>query len=67
MEEEACIINIGRKERAKRMRFGVVMYAVSGVITLLMVGFGLNRWLRLVLFLPLALGGLGVFQAREKT
>jgi hypothetical protein len=43
------------------------MYGVSAVVAGIMLFFNLGRWWRLFLFMPLSLGGYGVFQAREKT
>lgn len=67
MYEESCAINIGVKERVRRQRFGIVMYGFSAIMAASMLVFNVGRWWRLFLFLPFALGGYGVFQAREKT
>lgn len=67
MYEESCAINIGAKERAKRRRFGIIMYLFSAIQAGIMVGSGFGRWWRLLLFVPLSLGGYGYFQAHEKT
>lgn len=64
---EACIANIGFKERRKRMRFGVAVLVACAVIAVLLVGIGAQRLWRIGLFLPFWAGALGVFQAREKT
>lgn len=63
----ACIANIGPRERRKRMRFGVALMVVGAGLTALMVGIGVDRLLRLLLFLPFWAGAVGVLQARERT
>lgn len=66
-EGEICVINIGPRERRKRMIFGIVAFAVSLAILAALVATGLSRWWRLALFLPFAASGAGYFQARDKT
>jgi len=63
----ACVMNIGVRERRKRMKFGVTLVAASGLVATVLVATGADRWWRLALFLPFWAGALGVFQAREKT
>jgi hypothetical protein len=67
MSQEVCQINIGPKQRRKRLNFGLVMLAFGGAGTALSVFPGFSRWLRLALFVPFALAGYGIFQAKEKT
>ena len=65
--EEACYLNIGPRERQKRMRFGLVALALSlGAAALLVASHSPVAW-RLGLFAPLFVAATGVFQAREKT
>lgn len=65
--DEVCLINIGPRERRKRMRFGVASMVVGlgGFVALVATGAGLS-W-RGLLFLPFAAAGAGYFQARDKT
>jgi hypothetical protein len=69
MEEAAefCIANIGPGERRKRMMvgmvFGVVTLAAAGAA----VGLSASLLLRLLVFLPAWMAGLGYFQARSQT
>ena len=65
--EEVCLINIGPKERRRRMNFGIVGYVFSGVLAAVLVTTRVNRLWRIALFLPLLMGGFGVFQATGKT
>ncbi len=67
MAEKQGAINIGDREQARRRVFGIIMYLTSALIGGVFFQVGLKRWWRLGLFLPLLLGGYGVFQAREKT
>lgn len=66
-ENEVCFINIGPKQRRKRLNFGLVMLAFGGGQAAFLLLSGLSRWLRLLLFMPFLLAGYGIFQAREKT
>lgn len=69
MEEaaEVCLINIGPKERRKRLGFGVVFFIISAAIAAVMLRGGASWVARLGLFLPLFASGLGYFQYRAKT
>jgi predicted nucleic acid-binding Zn ribbon protein len=66
LSSEVCL-NIGPKERQKRMRFGIIMYAFSVGMAVALVASRANRFLRLALLPFLYLAGVGVFQARAKT
>ncbi len=65
--EEACVMNIGPRERRKRVRFGVVAFALGAAVAAALVILHLPRAYRLLAFLPFAVGAAGVFQARAKT
>ena len=67
LARHACIPNLGPRERAKRLRFGLIALALSlaGATALLLLG--APRPLRLALFLPFWLAAVGIFQATEKT
>ena len=60
-------MNIGPRERRKRLRFGLVAFAVTVAIGVLLIATGVRPLWRLPLFLPLFVAALGYFQAREKT
>ena len=64
---EQCVANIGTAGRRKRMVFGVVTLVVAVMLWVGLVHFDADRWWRLTVFLPLLLGGIGVFQARART
>jgi hypothetical protein len=64
---ETSAINIGPREERKRRLMGIVSLTVSVGLAFLLVIFGASRWARLVIFFPLWIAGLGLFQAREKT
>ena len=59
--------NLGRREQRKRLAFGLVMLVVGVTLTSVLLSTGANRWWRLLVFVPFALAGHGLFQAREKT
>jgi hypothetical protein len=61
---EAC--NIGPRERQKRRVLGLVSLAAGVGIAFVLVVYGAPRWLRLVVFFPIWLAGLGLLQARAK-
>jgi hypothetical protein len=67
MDASVCIANIGPRERRKRLMFGIVALAASVVISFLFVFYRVQPMLRLPLFVPLYLGALGFFQARDRT
>ncbi len=60
-------MNIGPKERRKRLVTGVLMFAVGAGIAAALVSLHLDRSWRLFLFIPFWLGAIGLLQAREKT
>ncbi len=64
---EVCIANISPAERRKRLRFGIIQFAISFVIFAALLFFGADRYWRLVLYLPLAAAFSGYFQWRDKT
>jgi hypothetical protein len=67
MDASVCIANIGPRERRKRLMFGITTLAASVVISFLFVFYGVRPLLRLPLFVPLFVGALGFFQARDRT
>ncbi|HZN92317.1 MAG TPA: hypothetical protein VFB81_06410 [Myxococcales bacterium] len=64
---EVCFINIGPKQRRRRLIIGAVFLAVSAAAAVGLVMAGAPRLARLGLFLPLFAAGVGYFQWREKT
>lgn len=62
-----CVVNIGPRERRRRMRFGIVLLVAGACLTALLVGLQADRPWRLLLFLPFWAGSVGVLQAREET
>ena len=67
MTESVCIANIGRRERDKRLKFGVAVFALSFVGAFALVALDVHRLFRLALFMPFWIAAVGIFQAREKT
>lgn len=64
---ETRAINIGPREIRKRRLMGLVALTVGVGLAFLLVVLGAPRLLRLIVFFPLWIAGLGFFQAREKT
>jgi hypothetical protein len=60
-------INIGARERRKRLTFGIVALSVGVIIAVLLVVVRAPLVWRLPLFLLFYVGALGFFQARDKT
>ena len=60
-------INIGPREQRKRRMMGIVALSVGVGAAFILIVYGAPRILRLVIFLPLWIAGLGLLQAREKT
>jgi hypothetical protein len=63
----ARAINIGVRERRKRLTFGIVVLSVGVIIAVLLVVVRAPLVWRLPLFLLFYVGALGFFQARDKT
>ncbi|HEX7997270.1 MAG TPA: hypothetical protein VF528_02545 [Pyrinomonadaceae bacterium] len=60
-------INIGPGEQRKRRLMGIVALTVGVGLAFLLVVYGAPRLLRLIVFFPIWIAGLGLLQAREKT
>ena len=64
---ETPVINIGPREVRKRRLMGIVALTVGVALCFALVVFEAPRLLRLIVFFPIWIAGLGLFQAREKT
>ena len=64
---EVCIANISPLERKKRMRFGMIQFALSLVILIVLVILRVDPLWRLPLILMFGAAASGYFQARDKT
>lgn len=62
---EPCVPNIGPRERARRLAFGLLSLAAAAVLALLLARSPL--WERGFVFLPLLGAAYGTFQYLEKT
>jgi len=60
-------INIGPREQRKRRLMGIIALTIGVGAAFLLVVYGAPRLLRLVVFPPIWIAGLGLMQAREKT
>ena len=65
--EGVCFPNIGRRERRKRMLFGLVVLGAGAAALASLLVAGVQPLFRLPLFLVFWVGLIGVLQAREKT
>jgi hypothetical protein len=65
--DTVCIINIGPRQRRRRMRWGIAAFVLTGILAIFLITAGVPRAARLILLLPFWTGALGVFQARGKT
>jgi hypothetical protein len=61
------IPNIGPRGQRQRLVFGLTFWTVAVALTAGLFILGAPRWSRAIVFLPLWLAGLGVFQAQAKT
>ena len=59
--------NIGPREQTKRRLLGIVALVCGVGLAFLMVVLEAPRWSRALVFIPVWLAGLGMFQARERT
>jgi hypothetical protein len=60
-------INIGPRERTKRRLLGIVALVCGTGLAFLLVVLEAPRWSRALVFFPIWVAGLGMFQAREQT
>lgn len=67
MEPTVCITNIGPRLRRQRLLFGLVMAAAAALFLLAVQFLALPRAVRLLVFFPAWMAGLGIFQFLEKT
>lgn len=63
----SAAINIGPREQRKRRLMGTVALTVGVGLAFVLVVYGAPRFLRLIIFFPIWMAGLGLMQAREKT
>jgi len=64
---DACIPNVGPRERGRRLMVGIAMFAIVVLIATGLVLAGAPRAWRLFVLFPAWVGSIGVFQAKEKT
>jgi len=60
-------INIGPREQTRRRVMGLVALTVGVGTVFVLVANGSPRLLRLIVFFPFWIAGLGLLQTREKT
>ncbi len=61
----ACVPNIGPKERMKRSFFGLVMLAASVIVAVWL--YHSTRVVRAAIFFPIFMSAIGLVQAKEQT
>jgi hypothetical protein len=61
------IPNIGPRGQERRLRFGLIALGAAFILAMALLMLGVPRGWRVVVFVPLWIGALGVFQARAKT
>lgn len=64
---QACIPNIGRTQRRRRLVFGAIAFMASLALAWALAGVDAHVALRALIALPLYAAALGFFQYREKT
>lgn len=64
---ESSAVNIGPREARKRRLMGIVGLGAGVGLAFIAVALGTPRWARVLVFFPIWIAGLGLFQAREKT
>jgi hypothetical protein len=64
---EVCIANISPSERRKRLRFGIIEFAVALTILAVLMITGVSHLWRLGLFVLFAAAATGYFQWHDKT
>lgn len=63
----ACVPNIGRAQRRRRLITGAVAFGAAVLLAVAMVAAEASTLARAALFIPLYAAGIGFFQFREKT
>ncbi|PJF41422.1 MAG: hypothetical protein D6737_01775 [Chloroflexi bacterium] len=66
-DQTICYWNIGVVERRKRLQFGIISFVIGIVVGVVLIALDVSNLWRLLLFLPFVGGGIGYFQAHEKT
>lgn len=64
---EVCLLNIGPKQRALRLRFGGIALVIALALAAALVATQVSFWWRLTLFLPFLMATTGFVQARRRT
>jgi hypothetical protein len=64
---ESPLFNIGPREQRKRRVMGIAALGAAALLALALVTVEAPRLFRLLLFFPVWMAALGLFQAREKT
>jgi hypothetical protein len=64
---EACDMNLGPRQRQRRLRMGQIMGGLVVVAFALLMVLHAPKWSRLLLFPPLVVAALGFIQYRAKT
>jgi hypothetical protein len=66
-DQIVCVDNIGPGEVKKRLTLGIVTAVLTLVCTAALLGLGVDRFWRAMLFVPAWMAGLGFLQARQRT
>jgi len=61
------VANIGPRGRRRRFGLGLIALGSGAILAAALMAVAVPRGWRLVVFLPLWVAALGVFQARDKT
>jgi hypothetical protein len=64
---ESVVSNLGPRERRKRFVLGIAALVAGAGLAFMLVAWDAPRWSRLLIFLPVWVAALGLFQARERT
>lgn len=67
MSAQACVPNIGPRERRRRLIAGVVFSGMTLAIAAYLLASGAPRGWRALIVLPAAMAAVGVFQVQAKT
>jgi hypothetical protein len=67
ISDEACFVNIGPKERQKRLTVGLISWAAGIALFVVLQAIAVPWWANLATFPFFAGGASGFFQWRDKT
>jgi hypothetical protein len=67
MDQPACPINLGNKQKRRRLILGILFFSIAGAFSVFFTYQESSAWLRLIVFPLYFISMLGFFQAKART